>query len=169
MIMRWTGHPNRSGAVSLIGEGSLFDGTLHATSDLRIEGEFQGTLHSSGDVAVGEKGCVRATEVHARNVIIAGRLEGCVQADGFVKITPTGRLAGTVRPARSLLNKALFSRGKAKWMHRKRMRFRTRSCYNGEQTLFGLAGSDKLKKRRSAIQNETDHPLRHGRYVNLLQ
>ncbi|CAG7651057.1 hypothetical protein PAESOLCIP111_06236 [Paenibacillus solanacearum] len=113
MIMRWTGHPNRSGAVSLIGEGSLFDGTLHATSDLRIEGEFQGTLHSSGDVAVGEKGCVRATEVHARNVIIAGRLEGCVQADGFVKITPTGRLTGTVRASSLIIEQGAIFQGQS--------------------------------------------------------
>ncbi|CAG7653459.1 polymer-forming cytoskeletal protein [Paenibacillus allorhizosphaerae] len=102
MMMRWSGNKNRPGAVSLIGEGSLFDGTLHATSDLRIEGEFQGILHSSGDVAVGEKGCIRATEIRAHNVIIAGRLEGRVQAEGFVRITSTGRLSGTVR-ANSLI------------------------------------------------------------------
>ncbi|TVY08422.1 bactofilin family protein [Paenibacillus cremeus] len=111
-MMRFSSKKSRSGGdVSLIGEGSLFHGTLHATSDLRIEGEFQGTLHSSGEVAIGEKGYVHSCEMYARHVIIAGRMEGCIQADALVRITSTGRLTGIVKAPSLIIEQGAVFQG----------------------------------------------------------
>ncbi|UUZ92182.1 polymer-forming cytoskeletal protein [Paenibacillus sp. P25] len=87
------------GTVSLIGEGSFFKGDMSSQADVRVEGEFHGVLHASGEVAIGERGRVRSSDLQAREVIVAGRMEGGVRAEGCVRITPTGRITGTIRAA----------------------------------------------------------------------
>ncbi|MBP1153831.1 MULTISPECIES: polymer-forming cytoskeletal protein [unclassified Paenibacillus] len=106
--------PSKShGAVSLIGAGSVFEGVLRTEADLRIEGAFKGVLQTSGEVAIGEEGCVRSTELRARDVIIAGHLEGRVQADGFVRITSTETLIGTVRAASLMIEQGAIFQGQS--------------------------------------------------------
>lgn len=85
-----------SNAVTLIGEGSVVEGELFAPADLRVEGEMKGKLRSEGEIVVGERGFVRS-HLHARDIIIAGRVEGVVRAEGTVRVTSTGRLNGTVQ------------------------------------------------------------------------
>jgi cytoskeletal protein CcmA (bactofilin family) len=85
-----------SSTVTLIGEGSVVEGELFAPADLRIEGEMKGKLRSDGEIVIGERGYVRS-HLHARDIIIAGRVEGIVRAEGTVRITSTGSLHGTVQ------------------------------------------------------------------------
>ncbi|SDE30502.1 protein CcmA, bactofilin family [Paenibacillus sp. UNCCL117] len=86
--------PRMGSAVTLIGEGCRVQGELMSEADLRIEGEFTGTIHAAGEVAVGERGVLRCRELQARDVVVAGRLEGSVQATGTVRLTSTGKLTG---------------------------------------------------------------------------
>ncbi|WP_159884708.1 bactofilin family protein [Paenibacillus puerhi] len=97
MIGLWNQNRLRARAtrtVTLIGEGCRIQGNLTSEADLRIEGEFVGTIHAAGEVAIGERGIVRCRKLEAADVVVAGTLEGSVQAEGIVRITPTGRLEG---------------------------------------------------------------------------
>lgn len=98
-------------AVSLIGEGSRYHGELHSPSDIRVEGEFNGLLHAAGEVAIGERGSVHSSDLRARELVVAGRLEGSVQAEGCVRITPTGRVTGTVRAASLIIEPGAVFQG----------------------------------------------------------
>ena len=105
--------PGSGGAVTLIGEGCLVEGTMHSQAFLRIEGEFNGSLHSSGEVVIGEKGAARCKELHARDVIVAGRLEGAVYAEGVLRITASGQLHGTVRAASLIIEQGAVFQGRS--------------------------------------------------------
>lgn len=105
--------PNPCGAVSLIGAESVFEGIWSSEADIRIEGEFKGVLQTAGEVTVGEKGKVRSTELRARDVVVAGHLEGRVQADGMVRITSTGSLIGTVRAASLIIEQGAIFQGRS--------------------------------------------------------
>ncbi|NEN82409.1 polymer-forming cytoskeletal protein [Paenibacillus elgii] len=110
----WRSRSSRSGrSVSLIGEGSVLEGTFRSEADVRIEGEFQGVLQAAGEVAVGAKGIVRSTDLRARDVVIAGRMDGRVEAEGTVRITPTGRLVGTVRAATLIIEPGAVFQGQS--------------------------------------------------------
>lgn len=114
----WRSRSSRSGrSVSLIGEGSVLEGAFRSEADVRIEGEFQGVLQAAGEVAVGEKGIVRSTDLRARDVVIAGRLDGRVEAEGIVRITPTGRLVGTVRAATLIIEPGAVFQGQSEMGH----------------------------------------------------
>ncbi|NOU94606.1 polymer-forming cytoskeletal protein [Paenibacillus sp. LMG 31456] len=95
---------------TLFGEKTLFEGNCTSEADMRIEGEVTGDLLTTGEVVIGEKGFVRST-VTARDVTIAGRMEGAVKADGIVRITATGRLIGTVQAGSLIIEKGALFQG----------------------------------------------------------
>ena len=102
----------RNGSLTdtLIGEGTLLEGSCVSQADIRIEGEVVGDLRTSGEVVIGEKGSVRS-EIQARDVTIAGRMEGTVIASGIVRITPSGRLVGIVEASSLIIEKGAVFQG----------------------------------------------------------
>jgi cytoskeletal protein CcmA (bactofilin family) len=95
---------------TLIGEGTLLEGNCISEADIRIEGEVIGDLRTSGEVVIGEKGSVRS-EIQAKDVTIAGRMEGTVRVTGIVRITASGRLIGTVEAASLIIEKGAIFQG----------------------------------------------------------
>ncbi|WP_079914505.1 polymer-forming cytoskeletal protein [Paenibacillus sp. 32352] len=99
-----------AGTDTLIGEGTLWEGSCTSEADIRIEGEVIGDLRISGEVVIGEKGVVRS-DITAKDVTIAGRLEGTVKAEGVVRITSTGKLIGTVQAGSLIIEKGAVFQG----------------------------------------------------------
>ncbi|ULL13634.1 polymer-forming cytoskeletal protein [Paenibacillus sp. H1-7] len=99
-----------AGADTLIGEGTLWEGKCTAEADIRVEGEVAGDVRTTGVVVIGEKGIVRS-EVTAKDVTIAGRMEGTVKAEGVVRITSTGKLVGTIQAASLIIEKGAVFQG----------------------------------------------------------
>lgn len=80
---------------TLIGEGSVFEGNIRSDAGVRIEGQITGDIDCEGDVTVGEKGVVHSN-IHARNVIIAGTVHGNVHTKNKLSITSKGKLYGNM-------------------------------------------------------------------------
>jgi len=99
-----------AGTDTLIGEGTLWEGRCSAEADIRIEGEVVGDVVTSGVVVIGEKGVVRS-EVTAKDVTIAGHMEGTVKAEGVVRIMSSGRLVGTVHAGCLVIEKGAVFQG----------------------------------------------------------
>lgn len=78
---------------TLIGEGSTFEGRIRSEASLRVEGNIIGDIECVGDVTVGEHGQAKSNIV-ARNVTIAGMVQGNVNTRGLLTITSTGQLFG---------------------------------------------------------------------------
>jgi cytoskeletal protein CcmA (bactofilin family) len=78
---------------TLIGEGSTFEGRIRSEASLRVEGNIVGDIECVGDVTVGEHGQAKSN-VTARNVTIAGMVQGNVNTRGLLTITSTGQLLG---------------------------------------------------------------------------
>lgn len=95
---------------TLIGEGTVLEGSCHSEADIRIEGEVIGDLRTSGEVVIGEKGSVRS-DIQAKDVTIAGRMEGTIKATGIVRITPSGRVIGTVEASSLIIEKGAVFQG----------------------------------------------------------
>lgn len=80
---------------TLIGEGSIFEGKIKSEAGVRIEGQIIGDIECEGDVTVGEKGVVQSNII-ARNVIIAGTVNGNIQARSKLSIKQKGKLFGNM-------------------------------------------------------------------------
>lgn len=87
---------------SLIGEGTLVEGTLHFRDGLRIDGEVVGDIIAAPDgksiLVISEKAKVTGT-VKAGHVIINGTVLGPVESDQLLELQPKAHIEGDVRYA----------------------------------------------------------------------
>lgn len=81
---------------SLLGRGMRWKGEVHCGKDsLRIEGTLEGTIHSEGEVVVAPTGLVNGT-IHARHLVVTGRVEGVFRIQECLEIHGTGCVEGEV-------------------------------------------------------------------------
>lgn len=78
---------------TLIGKETMMQGNLESKGSIRIDGSFQGDIAGQSDVIIGEEALVQAS-VKCSNVILAGRVEGNINAEGKLDIRATGVLVG---------------------------------------------------------------------------
>ncbi|MEK3882975.1 polymer-forming cytoskeletal protein [Paenibacillus sp. PL2-23] len=86
---------NPDATDTLIGEGTTFEGKLKTEASIRIEGTIIGDIMSSGDVIIGENGSA-TSNVIARDLVLAGQLNGDVEVRGKLTICATGVLNGNI-------------------------------------------------------------------------
>ena len=81
-------------APTLLGRSVVMHGELSASEDLLIEGQFDGTINLKDHcLTVGAKGQVKA-EIHARQVVVQGSVNGNVTAREKIEIRKTGQVMG---------------------------------------------------------------------------
>lgn len=80
---------------TIIGNGTV-TGDLFTKGSLRVEGKIKGAIKAEGDLYVGANGVINA-EVEARNVVIAGTVNGDVIAAEKLEILKTGKLNGNIK------------------------------------------------------------------------
>lgn len=83
---------------TIIGKDTQVTGRIVAAGTIRIDGRVEGEIETDSDVVVGEPGRVVAS-IHARNVTIAGEVQGNIHAEGRLEIVPSGKLYGDVKIA----------------------------------------------------------------------
>lgn len=85
---------------SLIGEGTVVQGTLRFSDGLRIDGEVQGdvvaNLNDTSILVISEKAKVTGT-VKAGHVIINGTVIGPVESNHLLELQPKALIQGDVR------------------------------------------------------------------------
>ncbi len=81
---------------TLLGKGTLWKGEIHAgPNSLRVEGTIEGTVHSEGEVTIAPSGVVNGT-IHAKHLIVTGRVEGVFKIEECLEIHGTGWVEGEV-------------------------------------------------------------------------
>ena len=102
---------------TVIGKDALFRGTLEGEGAVRIDGRFEGDLSTAGDVIIGEGGFLQGT-IAAKNVIIAGGLQGKVEARGKLELLPTAHVEGEIKMALLVVEEGAFFHGNCEAMPR---------------------------------------------------
>lgn len=103
--------PSVSAQINMIGEGTVFEGTVRAESDVRVSGRIVGKLHVSGKVIVSQEGAVDG-EIVAENADIAGVVEGDLNVAERLVLKGTARVTGTVRAGRLVIEDGATFDGK---------------------------------------------------------
>lgn len=80
---------------TLIGKEVVVEGNLTGEGDMQVNGQITGEVSISGDLIIGEYGKVKA-EISAKNVYVAGEVEGNITAGEKLEIMETGRVSGDV-------------------------------------------------------------------------
>lgn len=81
-----------------VARDTSFSGTLKSDSNLYIEGHFEGELQARETIVIAQGAEVKAN-LGATNVIVAGVLDGTVDASGRFHAMPSARVAGDINTA----------------------------------------------------------------------
>lgn len=85
----------RQGATT-VAKDSSFKGSLKSDSNLTIEGNFDGELEARSTIFIAPGANVRADVVRASDVIVAGTLNGTVDASGRFHAMPSAEVTGEI-------------------------------------------------------------------------
>jgi len=81
---------------SVIAVGITIEGKIEGAGHIRVAGRFKGDVHVQGDLTI-EAGAKLTGGVRAATVIIAGELEGNIEAAARVELRETGVLNGDLK------------------------------------------------------------------------
>lgn len=93
--MRKKNNTAPTGQINMVGDETVFEGTLRARSDVRVSGEMIGTLDVAGRAIVAEGGLVEG-EIVADNVDVAGTVNGELQVSGRVVLRSSAKVEGNI-------------------------------------------------------------------------
>ena len=115
------GKDEGSGAIvpstlnSILGKGARFKGTFEGAGTVRIESELDGTIRGADSVVIGKTGIVRG-EIHAKQVVVTGRVEGRIIATEKLELQSESHVQADVFSPRLIISEGVFFEGNCK-MH----------------------------------------------------
>lgn len=84
----------KNDAITLIGQGCLFEGNLTSPASTRLDGTIKGNIDSKGTLVVGEGGIIQG-EVKAIEISVHGKVEGNIESEKLI-IKNGGMVSGDV-------------------------------------------------------------------------
>src|SRR5712664_3002898 len=101
-----------SRAAACISQGIKIKGEVTGSEEFFVDGIVDGKLNlSNGSLTIGPNGHVKA-DVHAREVIVRGRIEGKVTGRDKVQLWSTGQITGEVQTDRLAIEDGALLSGK---------------------------------------------------------
>lgn len=88
-------HSNYQDIESVISSGVEIKGEIISKGSIRVDGNIEGKMDILGDIILGEKGYIKG-EIKTENMIVAGKVEGNVNAKNRLEIMGSGILLGDI-------------------------------------------------------------------------
>lgn len=96
--------------TTFVGANVTFEGTMTGSEPVLLEGTVRGNINLNAELRVGPKARVEAT-VHAKNVVIEGRLTGDVSADDRVELVASATVDGNLKAPKIIVAEGAKFRG----------------------------------------------------------
>lgn len=106
---------------TIIGEKTTLTGKIESKGNIRIDGNIIGDLFVDGDVTIGYSGKIRGN-VTCMNLIIAGYLEGNVNAKEQLRIASSGKLLGDIEVRSFVVDEDAIFKGKSNMNDKKTLK-----------------------------------------------
>jgi cytoskeletal protein CcmA (bactofilin family) len=102
MAKQRSGAPVPPGQVNIIGHGTVIEGGIKATSDVRISGKVIGNVNVEGKTVVTPEGIVEG-EVRSSHADIAGRIEGELFVQERLVLKESAVVEGNIHTAKLVI------------------------------------------------------------------
>jgi cytoskeletal protein CcmA (bactofilin family) len=102
--------PATAGTGAHIGSTMRINGEIYSKDEIQLNGELTGSLKSEGRLTVGETGKADAN-LHADEVVIAGTVNGNVEATRRIVLRKGANLVGDVKTAGIVIEDGAYFRG----------------------------------------------------------
>lgn len=97
---------------TIIGDGSEVKGELNGKGTVRIDGVVEGNICADW-VIVGESGKIKGN-VKTRGMVVAGKVEGNIEADEIVELKPKAHVSGEVRTGKLVVSEGAVFDGQSR-------------------------------------------------------
>jgi cytoskeletal protein CcmA (bactofilin family) len=102
---------NYKSDVAHIGKSVVVKGELSGSEDLYLDGEVEGSIELRGNsLTIGPNGRVRAN-IHAREVVVHGKVDGNVRGTDRVELKKSALLNGDIATQRIVIEDGAFFKG----------------------------------------------------------
>jgi cytoskeletal protein CcmA (bactofilin family) len=95
---------------TFFGPNVTIDGAVTGSEPVMVEGTIKGTINLSGDLRVGTKARIEA-KVHAKNVVVEGKLTGDISADERVELVASASVDGNIKAPKIIVAEGARFRG----------------------------------------------------------
>ena len=97
--------------VAHIGKSVIVKGELSGSEDLYLDGEVEGSIELKGhSLIIGPHGRVRAN-VHARDIVVHGKVDGNLRGTDRVELKKSAILAGDINTQRIIIEDGAYFKG----------------------------------------------------------
>ncbi|MGL4393952.1 MAG: bactofilin family protein [Brevinema sp.] len=101
-----------SNTTNIIGENSVFEGTIKVNGSIRIDGTFLGSELALEHVSVGKTGCIK-TAINVNSIVVEGVILGDIHANIRTVLLPTARIAGDIYSPELIIQNGVMWDGKS--------------------------------------------------------
>lgn len=95
---------------TILGSGSVFEGTVEIESSIRIDGTLKGKLISSDTLIVGPTGVVEA-DIQVKKATVGGRILGCLVASDQTVLEAKAVLLGDLKTSSLVVHEGAVFNG----------------------------------------------------------
>jgi len=98
------------GLYTMLGESTVFEGTLIVPHSLRIDGRVKGKIDVGEVLTVGPSGIIEA-DIKAKSAIIGGKVTGNVLVEDRVELENKASIIGDIRTRDLVINEGAVFQG----------------------------------------------------------
>ncbi|MBC8180034.1 polymer-forming cytoskeletal protein [candidate division KSB1 bacterium] len=88
---------------TLIGKGTVLEGKITVSSNVRVDGKIKGDLTTNESLVIGKQGEIEG-EVTAKNTVVGGKVTGKINARGKVVLESNAIFKGEITAARLIID-----------------------------------------------------------------
>ncbi len=88
---------------TIIGKGSIVEGTLNITNSVKVDGVIKGKLNCAETLILSRDGVIEA-EVNVKNAVIGGKIIGNIKAEGKVELEAHSSVRGDLIVKQIIIN-----------------------------------------------------------------
>jgi len=104
--------PAKTGEFAHIGKSVIIKGELSGSEDLNVDGVVEGTIQLQGNnLVIGPNGQVKA-DIHAKSVVVQGKLEGNIWASERAELRKSAAVVGDIFTQRIAIEEGAYFKGK---------------------------------------------------------
>ncbi len=102
---------DKSGDLNtIIGKGSVVEGTVKVQSSLRVDGRIKGQVSTTDSLVIGKEGEIEG-EVRVKHAIIGGRIKGKIFASGKVVLEAKSAFHGELKTSKLVIEEGAIFEG----------------------------------------------------------
>ena len=101
---------NEKGLLTIIGAGTILEGTITIPHSVRIDGSLKGKIETTETLTVGSMGHIEA-EIIAKSAIIGGSVRGNLTVEDRVELESNASLIGDLKARDLVINEGATFHG----------------------------------------------------------